>query len=589
MPKKRKDCFLGIHFDFHAMPGEEVARCFDPASFREMLDRVKPDFLQFDTKGHAGLSSYPTKIGTKADKIHHNILCFLREETKKRDIALYGHHSGLFDRKALELHPDWAVINADGTRDANYISPFSPYVDELLIPQLKELALEYNLDGAWVDGDCWGVRVDYSPRAQEAYGKPAPAPDGEDAEAYREFCRQGFFRYVNRYVEELKKVSPDFEITSNWIFSSYMPHPVCVPVDFLSGDFDCGNAPVSGRRHGRFFAARGKTWDLMSWGQSAIPLSWSTKNRTTKSAEQLMQEAAMVLSLGGGYQFFNIAYCGGGYLQRWAIPRWEKVANFCRQREACHGATPWSNIAVMVPNLPNDKKKASLFQQSSPGMMAFHSWIDALCESGFSPNIVFESELKKTDLSPYDLLILPTPAEIPSTYQGKIIVDGGGEPTLAWISDGEGLAAMEVGMSNGEGEPFGEIRSENYFEHDSLSMPSAHKKGNTYRLTFRFADAYRENVSTVLRNWLKSLIADTGIPRPVQVRGSSFAEMVTTRKGNDLLVSLINMNGDHRRREVRCFDEIPPLYHLTVQAGEEIRTVERLDIHKLLVFKNYFE
>ena len=60
MAKERKDCFLGIHFDFHAMPGEVVAYQFDPDSYREMLDRVKPDFMQFDTKGHAGLSSYPT-------------------------------------------------------------------------------------------------------------------------------------------------------------------------------------------------------------------------------------------------------------------------------------------------------------------------------------------------------------------------------------------------------------------------------------------------------------------------------------------------------------------------------------------------
>ena len=85
MPKKRKDCFLGIHFDFHAMPGEVVAHHFDPDVFCEMLDRVKPDFMQFDTKGHAGLSSYPTKAGTQAAEIRQDMLRFLREETEKRE------------------------------------------------------------------------------------------------------------------------------------------------------------------------------------------------------------------------------------------------------------------------------------------------------------------------------------------------------------------------------------------------------------------------------------------------------------------------------------------------------------------------
>ena len=89
MPKRRKDCFLGIHFDFHAMSGETVAHHFDPDVFREMLDRVNPDFLQFDTKGHPGLSSYPTKVGTQAKRIEHDVLRFLREETRERDIAQF--------------------------------------------------------------------------------------------------------------------------------------------------------------------------------------------------------------------------------------------------------------------------------------------------------------------------------------------------------------------------------------------------------------------------------------------------------------------------------------------------------------------
>jgi hypothetical protein len=588
MPKRRKDCFLGIHFDFHAMSGETVAHHFDPDVFREMLDRVSPDFLQFDTKGHPGLSSYPTKVGTQAKRIEHDVLRFLREETRERDIALFGHHSGLFDMQVCADHPDWAVVHPDGTVDTRFLSPFSPYVDEILIPQLKELALDYRLDGAWVDGECWGAYVDYGPWAVRAYGKTPPRPEDPEYEDYRNFCRQGFFDYVTHYVEQIKAVAPDFEITSNWIFSSYMSDALCVPVDYLSGDYSCSNAPVSGRRHGRFFAARGMTWDLMSWGQHAIPLSWVTRNRTTKSANQYKQEAATIVALGGGYQFFNIAYCHGGYIQRWALPIWEETAKFCRERQNCHGAKPWSNIAVMVPNQTSEHRLDCLFQGNTPGMNAFNRWIDALCESGFSPSVFFESELDRTDLSAYDLLILPTPARIPSSYKGKIVIDGGGEKRLGWLSDGERLAAMEVGMCEGEGEPFGEIWSQNYFEHDSVAVPSAYKKDNRYQLAFDFAAAYHENVTPVLQNWLRNLIADTGIDIPVRVHGSSFVELVTTRKGNDLLISLINMCGDHRRREVRCFDEIPPLYDLTVEVGDEIYPVKRLDIHKVITVKDYF-
>ena len=81
MPKKRRDCALGIHFDFHAMPGETVPSLWKPEYYCRMLDAVKPDFVQCDTKGHAGLSSYPTIAGTQADTITHDILKMMREET----------------------------------------------------------------------------------------------------------------------------------------------------------------------------------------------------------------------------------------------------------------------------------------------------------------------------------------------------------------------------------------------------------------------------------------------------------------------------------------------------------------------------
>ncbi len=32
----------------------------------DIIDRVRPDYLQIDCKGHPGLSSYPTKVGNRA-------------------------------------------------------------------------------------------------------------------------------------------------------------------------------------------------------------------------------------------------------------------------------------------------------------------------------------------------------------------------------------------------------------------------------------------------------------------------------------------------------------------------------------------
>jgi hypothetical protein len=37
-----------------------------------------------------------------------------------------------------------------------------------MIPQLKEAIEKYDIDGVWVDGDCWGAEPDYSPAAARA-------------------------------------------------------------------------------------------------------------------------------------------------------------------------------------------------------------------------------------------------------------------------------------------------------------------------------------------------------------------------------------------------------------------------------------
>ena len=167
---KREDSFLGIHFDFHA--GEdctEVGKHTTPAMIENIIDLVQPDYLQIDCKGHAGVSSYPTKVGHPAPGFVGDPLRVWREVTARRGIALYMHYSGVWDSHAVKENPDWGAVDADGTINGRATSFFGPYVDNLLIPQLRELAGDYGVDGAWVDGECWASVPDYSDAALAAF------------------------------------------------------------------------------------------------------------------------------------------------------------------------------------------------------------------------------------------------------------------------------------------------------------------------------------------------------------------------------------------------------------------------------------
>ena len=324
--KRRRDSFLGMHFDFHAQPGNLVPTIYDPGSYEAALDAVKPDYIQCDTKGHPGLSSYPTKVGNRANLAPGiDLLRMLRDITATRGIALYAHYSGVYDRKAAELHPDWAIVDAEGTPSKGFMSVFGPYLEELLIPQILEIAGDYGLNGIWVDGDCWAHNVDYSHWAVDAYrkatGKEAPKPNEEGYTDYRAFCREGFKNYVRRYIRAVHDKYPEFQITSNWIFSSNMSDQVDVPVEFLSGDTSPTNAVNDASFQGHFIEARDMPWDLMMWGFNDVNSEgWEVTDRQTKSLVQHCQEAAMIISLGGGFEFYNIQLGFGGASAGWCPP-----------------------------------------------------------------------------------------------------------------------------------------------------------------------------------------------------------------------------------------------------------------------------
>lgn len=636
MKKTRRDCFFGLHFDFHAMPGDEVGSVIDISSIEEMLDATKPDMIQVDTKGHPGISSYMTKAGVHADVMHMDVLRVWRELTKKRGIRLYAHHSGLYEETQAARHPDWASRNAEGNPYGGYVSAFSPYVDEVLLPQLREIAGEYGVDGAWIDGDEWGAFVDYSPYAREAWkkktGSDTPPMPGEDGyPEYAEFCREGFRQYVLHYVSVIKAEFPDFEITSNWMYTHTMPERRRVPIDFISGDYNCTNSVNDARVAARCIVNQGLTWDLMAWGQNAKPLSWQTRNRCTKEPAQLCQEAAVVLALGGGFQFFNILYGTGGLVQRWAIPGWREVAEFCRAREAfCFHATDASDVAVLYPAYYRDRP---LF--TGGAFRAVSGAVAMLADAGVSCAVINESDLSAIDR--YKVVLIPTADRLePETLArleefakkgGTLIADGGitlpegmsgarfaeGKTRLVFPDCGEGLTAMETAYfapTATTAEPIAYCYRENYYreeEREVAATRNRYGKGQVICLAFALAGVYCDNVTYQLKQFTKNLLRDVGYRAEVRVTGSDYADLTLSEKGGHLMAHVINRAGEHNAVGVRTFREIPPIGPLLVgiraeacparvtlqpegtpltPCGEEdgyyLYRVERVEIHSIL-------
>ena len=427
-PKSRKDAVFGLHFDIHANQYDrEIGAYVDEDNIRKLMDVVKPDFVQYDCKGHAGYTSYPTKVGTPSPGIIKDVLAVWRKVTDERGIKLFIHYSGVYDAVAVEKHPEWARIDENGKPDNMATSTFGPYVDELMIPQLREVASMYHLDGMWVDGECWGAKLDYSPAALAAWNKETgldTAPKSRNEPNWRkwkDFNRRQFETYLCHWVDELHKTHPNLEVTSNWAYSSMMPKPVVAKLDYLSGDYQPLKSLSSARFEARYLASVGDPWELMAWGFN----SGKGVSHTYKTATQLQQEASVVLMQGGAFQIYYLP-TRPGFICDEIINNAASVAEFCRDRQAvCRKNTSVPQVALLFSTETMADKSDTPYSVVNTDELS--GALYALLESQLSVDILPEFKLQP-QLSKYALVVIPDDYQLTDSFKKaitKYVKDGG--------------------------------------------------------------------------------------------------------------------------------------------------------------------
>lgn len=643
---KRSESFLGIHFDFHAMESDQnIGLNTTPEMIEEILDAVKPDYLQCDCKGHPGYSSYPTKAGNSAPGVKKDALRIWREVTGRYGVSLYMHYSGVWDTKAIKDHPSWARIDENGEMDPNNVSVFGPYVDELLIPQLKELRDEYGVDGVWIDGDCWATCPDYTPSVLEAFRQetgiteiPRKPSDPYFFE-FNQFCREGFRQYLKHYVNALHQHDSNFEIASNWSFSSFMPEPVTIDVDFLSGDFSLQNSINSARLEARCLTRQGKPWDLMAW---AFSKKFGESCNNTKSVVQLCQEAAVVLSLGGGFQAY-FKQKGDGSVATWSMRLMHEAAKFCRARQKfCHRAVAIPQIALLQSTEAFYRKTARVFGAWGGELIPLQGILQALLNSQNALEILSEHHLTG-HMQEYPLIIVPEWEYLDRDFREELLTyvrQGGNlliigpkaarlfekelciefegefqEEAVFWIEHNGWLASLKTLLGNvvlKEGaQEFGKL-----YKDDDIHSPigtaasiTPFGRGKIAATYFNFGERYIHGTTTTARDFLNAIVREL-FPNPlVEVEGSHFVDVTVNRIDGKLAVNLVNTSGDHADMKVYVYDEIPALGPLSIKIryGKKpgkvvlepegktleytydkgvIRTaLDRLEIHSILVIE----
>lgn len=446
---------FGLHFDFHAGPSDTlIGSTLSEADIHEICSLYHPDFIQVDSKGHPGWTSFPSQLGNSVPGIKGNPLAVWRKVTADEGVELYVHYSGVYDAKWCTEHPEDALMRSDGSRSKEYTRPNGAYVDKLLIPQLKEIA-SFGVDGIWIDGDCWATNIDYDPATVAAFeketgidlgGKLPVSPDDPNMAAYADYIRELFCRYVRHYVDAVHEEYPDFKIASNWAFTEHMPIPVCADVQFISGDLPWSDCVYWGRYSARSAAMQNVPWDMMAWAFRAF----SGEPWTFKNPVQLMQEGADVISLGGGFQIY-VPQLRDGSPRMEELRRLAPVADFINARIPwTFGGHPRPQVALLMSTEQRlAQQNATLNGGGAVWGRVGHELImpvlSALTDAGHSTTLVSEADFDH--LQDYPVVVVPNlfkPLEESTQAALKAYEAAGGKVLMA-DELGDGLLGALAG------------------------------------------------------------------------------------------------------------------------------------------------
>lgn len=593
-----KERFAGLHLDFHStLDDREIGKNFTYAMIDSMLSIIQPDFIQVDCKGHPGVSSYPTKVGNTVDTFDKDILKIWRQVTYKHHVPLYIHYSGIWDKQILKLNPAWGRVNAEGKYDMQAVSLASPYSRELMIPQLKELESRYHIDGAWVDGDCWGLEPDYSPDVQAGFTKethfkvPHKFTDPYYFE-WMEYNRRLFRDYMAGFVNAVHQTNPAFKITSNWAFSSMMPERVDIDVDFLSGDIAGINSVYSAAFEARCLALQGKPWDLMSW-------AFAMKNdlNTTKPLLQLKQEAAEVLAMGGGYQTYWQQNRDGSP-QPHLFREMADIVRFSNERKKfCFKGEIVPQVGLLYATyswkrILTDKLYTAHGQDNIKGIL------NMLLNSQLPVEILMDHQLV-IGLEKYPVIVLPEWEHLDPVINDQLInyvIKGGNLLVIGAEASGDFAEQLGVKMDSiiqkntavyagfnnqilGFKTDFRWVQPVaatltkgirltandwRFKSSNPIATICSLGKGKIAGVYMNIGNFYNQNKNPLLPALLAYLIKTMQPDLLSSISGSSSVHQVISRKNGKLYIHLINVSGPHDNPNVLVYDEVKPLQNLTV-------------------------
>ena len=404
----------------------------------------------------------------------------------------------------------------------------------------------------------------------------------------------------------VKAVAPEFEITSNWCNSLQMPEDETF-TDFISGDFSPVDSLDQSRTDARAIASFGRPWDLMAWG-------FSYPVHVVKPAVQVMQEAASVLMLGGGFQVYHMQDGDRTLQNEWIVPTLKQIAGFCRARQSfCHRAKPIHEVGVVFSKAAFYAGRERIFGGTCDYNVGVRGMTCALLDNQASVEVLMHP--MRDDLSAYSLLALTDCTETDDGLKEKLLnyaANGGtlfltGVHTLglfrdelklkettpcdrAYVRGGEMRVLAETPLLVAKTEAkvldlldpvvlTGDLTVMNppprkVIGPDAPSLIEVtYGKGKILAALFDLGRAYELERAVQLREFTANVLARANCT--LRVTGTHLVDVALMEKNGKTYLHLLNTAGEHRSAirengsvypaKTKNFDEIPPVGPIAVE------------------------
>lgn len=329
-----------IHIDFH-MPEfpKDAIKNFNAKEFVGELKRAKVNLIAAFCKCHFGNSFYNTAIGHKHSGLKEDFFGEVLEESHKNDIKVLAYYSLGTDEYVVENNPDWYQVDEEGkVRDGGgtvWKMPCmnSPYREEIVIPQMKEITQNYDIDGVFIDIPY--IKNNYcfcrycKKKFKEEHGiELTPALLKSDGDTVIRFGQNSAVRCLQEIRKAVKKLKPDIPILINCAGKVGEPKGVYDAADY--GVWESQPAVGTFLYHSvksRFVRQHDMPVQVMTvrftegWGLMSC-----------KTAEQLKYEMAAIMA-NGGMPNIGDQVMTDGTLQKGAYDIIEEVFEFVEERE----------------------------------------------------------------------------------------------------------------------------------------------------------------------------------------------------------------------------------------------------------------